>query len=339
MPERAGQIADFIKRAGWSDAGRVLLAGDASARKYHRLTNMITGQTAVLMDAPPAKGETTEPFLRVAEQLLQRGLSAPKIIAQDQSLGLILLEDLGDDLFCVVCEKDPKAESLLYESAVDVLAELGTPAHPVDLPPYTPDIYLDEARLVTQWYLPAARAGTVIPEQLQAQFDSLILAACTAVSPVDPVFVLRDYHAENLLWLPDRSGLKRVGLLDFQDALAGHPAYDLVSLLEDARRDTTAELRDRMLKRYLQATGLDHQPFLQAFATLGAQRNLKIIGIFTRLCIRDQKPDYVDLIPRVWDHLMRDLSHPALSDLKQWVAQNIPPPGSQVRDNIRGAAQ
>jgi aminoglycoside/choline kinase family phosphotransferase len=156
----------------------------------------------------------------------------------------------------------------------------------------------------------------------------------------DPVqvLVLRDYHAENLLWLPERGGVKSVGLLDFQDALIGHPAYDLLSLLEDARRDTSQSLQANMKHYFIKQSGVDDTAFNADYATLGAQRNLKIIGIFARLCIRDKKPHYVDMIPRVWAHLQRDLSHPKLAGLKAWVDRNMPAPSPEILARIKEAA-
>jgi aminoglycoside/choline kinase family phosphotransferase len=145
---------------------------------------------------------------------------------------------------------------------------------------------------------------------------------------------MRDYHAENLIWLPKRSAIKRVGLLDYQDALAGHPAYDLVSLLEDARRDTSSDLQKNMLNRYISKTELDAEEFVTAYNLLGAQRNIKIIGIFSRLSLRDKKSSYVNLIPRVWDHLMNNLNHKACSHLKQWISQNVPYPNHTVRQKL-----
>ena len=172
---------------------------------------------------------------------------------------------------------------------------------------------------------------------LRAEFGDLVARACAFTLSERPCLVLRDYHAENLLWLPDRDGVKNVGLLDFQDALIGHPAYDLVSLLEDARRDTDPELRSAMIRRYLSLTGLDQTDFHRAYAVLGAQRNLKIIGIFTRLWIRDGKPVYLDKIPRVWDHVQRDLAHPDLVELKNWIARHVPAPDQSILNRIRKA--
>jgi N-acetylmuramate 1-kinase len=331
MSERNGTIVRFLAALAWQGAKRAPLAGDASARRYERLENRETGQKAVLMDAPPDSGEMIDPFLQVARFLTAAGFSAPEIYATDRENGLILMEDLGDDLFARVCAKSPALEVPLYEAAIDALCQLHrTP--PPDLPDYSQAIYLREARLLVDWYMPPA-----FSDDLKAEFDGLIGAACEQISTAQQICVLRDCHAENLLWLPDRAGVARVGQLDFQDALLGHPAYDLVSLLEDARRDTSVELRDMMIARYLDQSGLDPDSFRQAYAILGAQRNLKIVGIFARLCLRDGKPAYIDLIPRVWDHLGRDLQHPVLADLKAFIERHIPAPTPDILQRLRAA--
>ena len=334
MTDRQSVINGFLQDAGWQDAVRRPLAGDASPRRYDRLTRDKAPFQAVLMDAPAEKGEDIRPFLKVGRYLLTQGLSAPEIYAEDESKGLILLEDLGDDLLARVCAKDPRSEAGLYQASVDLLAELVKSPNLPDVPPYDQATYQREADLLTKWYLPAV-TGRKTSDAVQGRYTGLIQSACRAITPENPCLVLRDYHAENLLWLPDRSPPQCIGLLDFQDALIGHPAYDLVSLLEDARRDTGPALRTDMIARFLAATGFEPEAFHRAYATLGAQRNLKIIGIFSRLCLRDGKAGYVDLIPRVWAHLMRDLAHPALADLKSWVAENVPAPDKQALDLIR----
>jgi N-acetylmuramate 1-kinase len=285
------------------------------------------------MDAPPDSGEAIDPFLHVARFLSGAGFSAPEIYAADRENGLILMEDMGDDLYARVCAKSPGLETPLYEAAIDALCELHQKPPP-ELPDYSQTIYLREARLLVDWYMPPA-----FSDDLKAEFDTLIGAACGQIPTTQKTCVLRDYHAENLLWLPDRTGIARVGQLDFQDALLGHPAYDLVSLLEDARRNTSAELRDAMIARYLDQSGADPDRFLQAYAILGAQRNLKIIGIFSRLYLRDDKPDYIDLIPRVWDHLQRDLQHPALANLKAFMDRHIPAPAPDILQRLKAARQ
>jgi N-acetylmuramate 1-kinase len=333
MADRQTEIDAFLQGTGWQDATRAPLAGDASARRYERLCRA-NGDTAVLMDAPIASGEDTTPFLTIARHLRAQGFSAPKILAADPAAGFLLLEDIGDDLFAVICADRPDLERPLYEAAVDLLVRMQSGPLPAGLLPYDLAAYIRESRLLTEWYLPGA-TGKETPKDLADAFSNLITDACAALTGDRTCLVLRDYHAENLLWLPDRKGVAQVGLLDFQDALLGHPAYDLVSLLRDARRDTSTELREAMLRRFLRQTGTGEAEFRQAFATLGVQRNLKIIGIFARLCRRDNKAAYVDLIPRVWAHLQAGLTHPALADLRDFVTRHVPEPDAGVLAGIR----
>ena len=241
------------------------------------------------------------------------------------------MEDLGDALYARACNAQNETE--LYRAAVDTLARLRGMKRPDNLRLYDTTEYTRESNLAIEWYLPAATNSAVNPA-LGQEFAQLIATACAGITGDQTCLVLRDYHAENLIWLPERAGVARVGLLDFQDALWGHPAYDLVSLLEDARRDTTPDLRAAMIDAYCHETGAESQDFRRAYATLGAQRNLKIIGIFTRLFLRDGKAGYLDLIPRVWAHLENDLAHPALSDLRRFVSTHLPPPTKRVLDRI-----
>lgn len=329
-------IDAFLAQGQWASARRTHLAGDASNRRYERLLLEDDAPT-VLMDAPPEKGEDIRPFVDVTERLRQAGFSAPEIHAQDPDTGLLLLEDLGDAIYSRVVEARPDDEDKLYAAAIDLLATLHRLPQAVEgLSPYDASVYRREAALATDWYMPAVN-GRPTPDALRAEYLDLIEAACAPHTPVPPVCVLRDYHAENLVWLPDRDGHARVGLLDYQDALAGHPAYDVVSLLEDARRDTTEDLQAAMFTRYVTASGADPEEFRAAYAALGAQRNLKIIGIFTRLWVRDGKPQYLDLIPRVWAHIERDLRHPDLAALRDWVARHLPPPTPEVLEKLRAA--
>jgi len=338
MNNRAADVATFLQKTGWQDAARTPLAGDASPRRYERLRRNTPPFRAVLMDAQPASGEDVQPFVTIDTYLRDIGLSAPAIYARDTALGLLLLEDLGDDLLARVCAHTPRFEPVMYRRAIDVLAYLHRPRPLPDVPAYDLAALSREADLLTEWYLPAATATIVSPE-VQATFSTLMRAACQPVEQAQSCLVLRDYHAENLLWLPDRDGVQQIGLLDFQDALIGHPAYDLVSVLEDARRDTTPELQDAMIARYLVAIGLSEAGFRQAYAILGAQRNLKIIGIFSRLCVRDAKQHYVDLIPRVWAHLQNNLAHPSLAALADWVARHVPAPDTATLNRIRNQAK
>jgi aminoglycoside/choline kinase family phosphotransferase len=333
MAQREQLLLDFLATTQWKTATRDPLAADASGRNYERLT--LNGSTAILMNAPYEAGEDVRPFVAVTDMLTRFDLAPPRIIARDIENGFLLLEDLGNDLFARVCETDPDLEIPMYRAAIDVLAQLHEHPAPDALPPYDMAVYLREVQLITDWYMPAL-TGEVTPA-LQSEFDAIVTQTFMQIPSQNPVLVMRDYHAENLLWLPDRDGTSRVGLLDYQDALAGHPAYDLVSLLEDARRDTSAELRAQMIAQYLGKTDHDVDEFMAAYALLGAQRNLKIVGIFARLSLRDGKAHYVDLIPRVWDHLMRDLLHPACAELSTWVSQHVPPPTVANLQKLRAA--
>lgn len=293
-------IADFLDRAGWSGARRVAIPGDASFRRYERLLH--AGGTAILMIAPPPE-EDVRPFLAVGDMLRGFGLAAPRVFAADTAAGLLLLEDFGDASFNRTIVRQPQAERPLYEAAVDLLVELHRHPAPAQLAPYDGDVLLREARLFAEWYLPLAMPGAALDCELDPLWRALFDPGLTEPR----VLVMRDYHADNLMWLPDRQGHGRIGLLDFQDALAGHPAYDLVSLLQDARRDVPRELEAAMVTRYLAATGTPEAAFRRACWRLGAQRAAKIVGIFSRLALRDRKPRYLAMIPRVWGLLERCL--------------------------------
>jgi aminoglycoside/choline kinase family phosphotransferase len=323
MPDRDAQIAAFAADAGWGTAERRSLAGDASNRRYLRLVRP-DGARAVLMDAPASRGEDVRPFTAIARHLSGLGLSAPAILAEDAEAGLLLLEDLGDALFARVLERDPAQEETLYRAATDLLVELHRHAPPAGLASYAPAPMADLAALALDWY-GGGITGRTDPE-LRARLCALLARHLSDLPGIDEVLVQRDYHAENLLWLPERTGVARVGLLDFQDAMRGHRAYDLVSLLEDARRDVSPAIADTMLARYIAATGVDAAAFTTAFHWMGAQRNLRILGVFARLGLRDGKPHYLDLIPRVWTHLQTDLSHPALAPLAEMLDEALPPP-------------
>ncbi|WP_167954362.1 aminoglycoside phosphotransferase family protein [Sphingomonas jejuensis] len=307
--------ADFLATAGWPGAAILPLAGDASFRRYFRVRD--AGRAAVLMDAPPP--EDPRPFIAVGEQLLAAGLAAPRVLAADLERGLLLLDDFGDAQMKGVVEADPAAEEAIYADAVDLLVHLqrhGAGA----LPPYDRDVLLREARLLPEWYAPMT-GQAVDAAGYDAAWDAVLEPLYQPAARA--VVVLRDYHSENIMLLDGRSGIDRLGLLDYQDALAGHPAYDLVSLLQDARRDVPDALEAAMLARFRSATAGD-EAFDAAYHLLGAQRNAKIIGIFARLAVRDGKPRYLELLPRVWRYLERDLNHPALKPVADWFALNLP---------------
>lgn len=303
----------FLAAHGWGDADILPLAGDASFRRYFRVAD--GDRRAVLMDAPPPQ-EDPRPFLAVADYLHREGFGAPRVLAADLPAGLVLLEDFGDLRMREAVDADPAIEQSVYARAVDLLAELhASPA--ADLAPYSLAEYQREAALLVDWYCPAAgidpdRAG------FAAAWDRVL--ATVLADDARRVTVLRDYHAENIMLVGDGPSL---GLLDFQDALVGHPAYDLVSLLQDARRDVPEAVETAMLRRYLARAGGSPR-FDASYAILGAQRNTKIIGIFTRLWQRDGKPHYLGFLPRVWRYLERDLAHPALAPVASWFDANLP---------------
>ncbi|MEH3102025.1 aminoglycoside phosphotransferase family protein [Sphingomonas adhaesiva] len=308
-PEGAEQ---FLAVHGWDGARIDALAGDASFRRYFRVAD--GDRRAILMDAPPPH-EDPRPFVEVARWLTDRSFAAPAILAVDLARGFVLLQDFGDARMRETVDAEPQATMPLYEAAVDLLVALR--AHPAaDLRPYDRAELQREAGLLTEWYCPAIGVAPDVAGYVAAWDQVLARAA-----PQAPVTVLRDYHAENLMLVgADRT----LGLLDFQDALAGHPAYDLVSLLQDARRDVDPSLEEAMLARYRAATG-EGDAFLDAYHVLGAQRNAKIVGIFTRLWKRDGKPRYPTLCPRVWGYLERDLTHPVLAPVARWFDDNLPP--------------
>ncbi len=307
----------FLEALGWGAADILPLAGDASCRRYFRIVD--DARRAVLMDAPPPH-EDPCPFLAIARYLSGHGFAAPAIYGQDLEQGLVLLEDFGDARVRDYLDAHPEDEEAIYSRAVMALADLHRIA-PADVPPYDREVYQREAGLITEWYCPAAGIGAD-EAAYRAAWDEVLPLAERDAAPV--VTVLRDYHAENIMLIEGRESAHNLGLLDFQDALAGHPAYDLVSLLQDARRDVSPDLEARMLALYKELAK-PGEGFDAAYAVLGAQRNAKIIGIFTRLWKRDGKPRYLAFLPRMWALLERDLAHPALAPVAQWFERTIPP--------------
>jgi N-acetylmuramate 1-kinase len=307
-------IDAFLSDAGWSDSAIEPLAGDASFRRYFRIRR--GERTAMLMDAPPPNEDPIS-FLRAAKWLDSNGMRAPSILAEDADRGLILLEDFGQARMRDYLDEWPDDENSVYRTAVNALVQLHElPAGPfLD---YNLSEYLREVRLFIDWYCPAQDIS-VDREGYVAAWEASLRSILPRQRP--GVTVLRDYHAENIMLL---GSLEAQGLLDFQDALNGHRAYDLVSLLQDARRDVSETVESEMFQYYVDQTGVDRQDFLADYARLGAQRNAKIVGIFVRLWKRDGKQRYLDLIPRVWNLLERDLGHPALEPVAQWFEANIP---------------
>ena len=313
-------VDEFLEEAGWGAARVEPLPGDASFRRYFRVRK--DGASAMLMDAPPPH-EDPGPFLHVGKWLCAQGLRAPAIYAERPERGLVLIEDFGADRMRDWLDGNPHAEEETYARAIDALVELHR-RPPGPFAPYDMAVYQREAGLFAEWYCPAMKLA-VDEAGWRVAWDAALAPMLPRQEP--GVTVLRDYHAENIMLLADGDQ----GLIDFQDALVGHPAYDLVSLLQDARVDVPDPLEISLLGRYVKARlGADPDfattGFVQLYVTLGAQRATKILGIFARLDRRDGKPQYLRHIQRIWRYLRRSLIHPALDDLKAWYDTNVPPP-------------
>ena len=358
-PERREAMRDFLCNVGWDDAALSPLPGDASTRRYFRLRRANSGallmhqpQDAEAPRCPPnataeqrrvlgynavarLAGADCGRFIAVAEFLRSKGLSAPDVYAADLKQGFVLIEDLGDDLYATALSNGHAGEEYtLYGAAIDALATLHAGVAPASLGhnkllyAYDETALLAETDLMTEWFIPVA-LGRAATEDEQSEHCMLWRETLLPVLASPAVFVHRDYHAQNLLWLPQREGAARVGMIDFQDAVAGAQSYDFVSLLEDARRDVSAELAEAMTARYMdrmRKTGhrVDEEAYRAGAAVIAAQRNAKIAGIFARLYKRDGKSRYLSYLPRVWGYLERDLEHPALKTLRLWYDRKIP---------------
>lgn len=319
---RTALCAEFLHRNGWGAARIMPLAGDASARRYFRL-DAAQGR-AVLMDDP--SGDVAR-FITVTDWLRVHGFGAPEIFARDPENGLLLIEDLGDDLVNLVVEKQPAKTAEIYHRITDFLVDLWPLPVPDFVAHLDADLLAEQVGLFAEWYPQAAGAVTNTAEDIAPLIARLHHELAGDISPV---FCMRDFQSPNILW----RGEAPLGLIDYQDAVACHPAYDLVSVLQDPRREVAPETEADCTARYLAATGLPETTFRAAYALLGAQRNLRIMGIFTRLCIRDGKSHYLDFMPRVWAYLRRDLSHPALAPLAG-IIDDLPEPDPQIIERIR----
>jgi N-acetylmuramate 1-kinase len=347
---------ELIDRAGYGAAYRRHIQGDASTRSYERL--FLGASRAILMNAPPRPdgpalrdgksyseiahlAENVRPFVALARGLRECGFSAPEIFAADLETGFLVLEDLGSE--GIVGGDPPAPIEERYAAAVDVLLALHNadlpPTLPVapriehELPPYDMEAFLIEIELLLDWYLPF-RGVSPPPPPLREYFLGLWRAVLNEFVQQQGSWVLRDFHSPNLLWLAERDEVARMGLLDFQDALWGPRAYDVASLLMDARVDVSEELELKLLSRYAigrkaAIADFDLEEFVRAYRTLGAQRATRLLGTFTRLNKRDQKPQYLPHLPRVWKYLMRALAHPSLAKLKTWYEANVPPPSAE----------
>lgn len=318
--ERLLEIARFLRGTEWAEARVEPLAGDASARRYFRLHG--TTDSAVLMDDPTgAVGR----YLAMTGWLRQRGLHAPAILVEAEAQGLLIVEDLGDDLVARVLVRQPEAAPAIYDRIIDLIVDLHAHRPPEFVPALDGPALAEQVALFAEY--PAAAgapaAGAGVPAAIAALHAELCADAL-------PVLSLRDFHAENLVWREDAA----LGLLDFQDAVATHPAYELASVLQDARRDVTPDIEEAAIVRYVTATEADYASFRAAYALLGAQRNLRIMGIFTRLCLRDGKDRYLDMMPRVWTAITRNLAHPALVPLAA-ALKDVPAPTPEIIAAIR----
>ena len=333
MTERAVLIDNFLTARGWGPAARMPLAMDASFRRYMRLVD--GARHAILMDAPPPQ-EDVRPFIAIQSMLRAMNLSPPEIYAAQVRNGLLLLEDLGDGTYTrLLAAGEP--EEPLYTLAVDVLIALHRrfePSHAPNLPPYDEARLLDEAVRFVDWYVRLA-TGETAPIALRDDYLSRWRAVLPKAHAAPATLVLRDYHVDNLMRLPGRDGVAACGLLDFQDAVLGPATYDLMSLLEDERRDVPLPLRHKMIARYLEAfPALDRDAFAASYAVMGAQRHAKNIGQFARLKLRDGKPQYLKHIPHMWRLLIEDLAHPDLAPVRQWFDETVPPEWRHLPDRV-----
>ncbi len=347
----------FLKQAGLAHAERYPLPGDASTRRYERLT-LPGGQSLMLMDAPPlAESPYCDPawsaeqrlaagwnatarlaagrvdaFAATAAWLRGEGLSAPDILAMDAPAGLAVMEDFGEGVFARLIE-DGQDETELYFAAIDAQARIHAAAAPevltagdVSWPllPYDAVALKAGADLFVDWQ-PKLSPALDFGPGARAEWDALWTDIAEGGEAGASVFAHRDFHAENLLWLPERAGAARVGLIDFQDAVLAHPSWDLHSLLQDARRDVSPELETAALDRYFgHRPALDREAFMADYAALAALNEARILGVFARLIVRDGKPRYRQFMPRMWRQLERNLKNPALADLKRWFDRHVP---------------
>ena len=347
-------LRQFLADTGFIDAKRRRMAGDASIRSYARL--MRDDRVFILMNSPrrpdgPATyegksysaavhlAEDVKPFVAIDNGLRERGFSAPAIHHGDLDAGFLITEDFGNEGLVEGDPARPMAER--YEAAVDLLAALHRKSLP-DVLPLTPQLsysiptfdleaMLIEIGLMLEWYLPDQ--GVELRDAARVEFTLLWRDLLGKAATAPKTWVMRDFHSPNLIWLAERSGISRVGIIDFQDAVLGPAAYDLVSLLQDARVDIPEQLELALLTRYIKARHaadetFDPAGFAELYAIMSAQRNTRILGTFARLNRRDGKPQYLRHQPRIWTYLVRSLAHPVLSQIRQWYSANVPPPGS-----------
>lgn len=331
VSQRITKKNSFVKNSGLKITRSDPLKSDASFRTYERLYS--ERKTFILMDAPPQTGENCKSFLAISNYLIDLGFSAPNIYKHDLENGFLILEDFGDRLFSLIL-KDNSNEKNLYINAIDCLLALQDKTvleyikifdnEKYKIPLYDELTLLKEVNLLIEWFYPTI-FGEQINEKLRAEYVSIWKDLINRVDKTDKVLVLRDYHVDNLIYLKDKNGINKVGLLDFQDAVIGSPLYDLVSLLEDSRILVKKNIIDEMIKRFLNNTNIVKSNFIRDYSIFAAQRHSKVIGIFTRLYKRDKKSNYLKFIPYTWDLLEKSLANLPSSDLSFWLNKNIPP--------------
>lgn len=290
----------FLKENAIENCNIKKIAGDASFRSYYRI--FFGEQTLILMFAPPSH-EQINPFINIDKFLIENNFSAPEIFAINEEDGFILLQDFGDETYGRILAQNNSLEENLYQKACDCLIELHKINPPQNIVIYNHDLLFREVMLFVDWYLKYEKKTILTLAQMQ-HFKLLWFKIFDLLNRENQVLVLRDYHADNLMILKNLQGYKSVGLLDFQDAVIGPKAYDLVSLLEDARRDVSLQSQSKLLKYYLQNSNIDEKLFLQDYEILSLQRNIKIMGIFCRLAYRDNKQDYLKMLPRVKKYII-----------------------------------
>lgn len=327
MPFPDIEITAFLKEAGWAQARMAPITGDASARHYSRLIRADTKSTVILMDARGIALESTRSFLDITDFLLTHGFSAPEIYAKSKTGRMLILEDLGPTSLASYSQMQPAKELAVYSIAIDVLARLRNCAPPTSLERYDPENMAKAISPVFDFYCPNSPDGAELIAELETSLATF--------SPDASNIALRDYHSENLLWMPQKTGIRRIGLIDYQDAVIAHPAYDLASILRDVRHDVSPEMVKSLMEKYIKTTGENAAEFKAAFAIQGVQRNLRILGVFARLCIVAGKQGYIDLIPRVWKNLNNDLDHPTLAKLKTHVLKSLPEPTPEHMNRLR----
>jgi tRNA threonylcarbamoyl adenosine modification protein YjeE len=347
---QAKALHEMLQRSGWAEAKRYFMLGDASTRLYERLIK-ITGESAILMTSPPRPdgppvrygksysaiarlAEDIKPFIAIDRGLRGLGFSAPKIYDCDITAGLALLEDLGvesiTDAQGMILERYNEAAAALANLHGLSLPETIPLTEDLDytIPPYDLDALCMEIELLLDWYAPHI-AGITLASGAKSTFVNLWRHALNEVIVAPASWTLRDYHSPNILWLPDRAGLARVGMIDFQDCVLGHPAYDVVSLLQDARTDIQNDAELKLLGHYARLrreadSAFDLTAFARAYALLGAQRATKILGIFARLDKRDHKPQYLSHLPRIENYLVKNLAHPVMAEVRVWYETYLP---------------